>query len=135
MKYRKLKGWKYQLVEPFMIQLGFSPLDNIRTGFIVLGEDKMLLLARHYAWDGASGPCPDTPNIMKGALVHDALYQLIRLGLLGKNYRKQADMELKRICLESGMSQFWASVVYWACRLFAAKATQPQPQAPVYQIP
>jgi hypothetical protein len=134
MKYRKLKPWKYQLTEPFTITLGFVPAEKVLTEFIKIDRET-LTLSKYYAWDGASGPCPDTPNVMKGSLVHDALYQLMRLGLLDRSYRKFADLELKRICLQSGMNKFWAGIIYWGCRVFCDRATWPKPQTPVYQIP
>ena len=135
MKYRKLKGWKYQMVEPFAITLCFAPPSNITSEFILLDIKGELTLKQYYAWDGASGPCPDTPNIMKGSLVHDALYQLMRLGFLSSSYRKQADMELRRICVESGMNKICAGLVYWGCRVFCGLATWPRPKTPIYRIP
>jgi hypothetical protein len=134
MRYRKLKRWKYQLMQPFTMTLGFLPPDNIATEFITLRMTGQLMLKQYYAWDGASGPCPDTRNIMKGSLVHDALYQLMRLGLLGRRYRKFADLELKRICLKSGMNRFWARLIYWGVRVFAGKGVQPLPEPPIYEI-
>jgi hypothetical protein len=135
MKYRKLKGWKYQLLESYLVELGFSPPDNLDTEFVILRMDGRLILKQYYAWDGASGPCPDTRNIMKGSLVHDALYQLMRLGLLDRRYRKFADLELKRFCLKAGMNRFWARLIYWGVRIFCYKGVQPLPQLPVYEIP
>jgi len=134
MKYRKLKPWKYQLVEPFAIQLGFLPPGDIYTEFVILGIGGRLTLKQYYAWDGASGPCPDIPNIMKGSLVHDALYQLMRLGLLDRSYRKSADLELKRVCIQSGMNRFWAGLIYWGCRVFCGPASWPKPDTLVYVI-
>ena len=138
MKYRKLKPWKYQLTEPLTITLDFLPPKTIETEFILFdayGTNGRLFLQKYYAWDGASGPCPDTPNVMKGSLVHDSLYQLMRLGLLNRSYRKAADAELRKICLQSGMNKFWAGLIYWGCRVFCDRATWPKPETPVYQIP
>lgn len=60
-------------------------------------------------------------SFMRGSLVHDALYQLIEdgVGLLPLSDRAQADAELRRICLEDGMSSAsWAWLVYKAVRMF-----------------
>ena len=135
MKYRKLNRWKYQLVEPLEIKTGFTPPNNIETEFISLNIDGALRLKNYYAWDGASGPCFDTPRIMKGSLVHDALYQLMRLGLLERSYRKFADQALKQICLQNGMNKFWAEVVYWGVRILAYAAVLPTPETPYYELP
>jgi len=134
MKYRKLKKWKYQLTEPFKTRLGFLPFHNIDTEFIILRMDGRLLLKKYYAWDGASGPCPDVRNVMIGSLVHDALYQLMRLELLPRYNRKFADLELRRFCLRSGMNRCLAELIYWGVRLFARKGARPRPITPIYEI-
>ena len=135
MKYRKLKAWKYQLTEPLEVKLGFMPPDNIDTEFIILRIDGRLLLKKGYAWDGASGPCPDTTNIMKGSLTHDALYQLMRLNLLDRKYRKFADLELRRFCLKDGMNKIWAKVIYWGVRIFCSKGVHLEILPPEWEIP
>ena len=75
-----------------------------------------------YAWDGPSGPTFDTPNFMRGSLIHDALYQLMRNGLLREDFREDADKEIKKACLEDGMTRFRAAYVYWSLRRFAGFA-------------
>jgi hypothetical protein len=142
MKFRKLHAWKYQLVEDFEIQLPFMPPRNIATEFVRFYRDSVkplpgyLALKRYYAWDGASGPCPDTRPVMRGALVHDALYQLIRLDLLPREpYRKLADGALRDICIQSGMNPIWARIIYWGVRVFAGKGAEPLPEPPVISIP
>jgi hypothetical protein len=84
----------------------------------------MLMIRKGYSWDGGSGPCYDTKTVMRGSLIHDALYQLLRLGLLFPTYRKAADRLLKLICLEDGMNRFRAAYIYRAVRLFAGYAAK-----------
>jgi hypothetical protein len=89
-------------------------------------------LKKSCAWDGPSGPTIDTKGFMRGSLVHDGLYQLMRDGLLDhEEYRKDADLLLKAICLEDGMSRFRAWYVYHGVRLFAGSAATPRPRNPV----
>ena len=53
-----------------------------------------LIIKRSYAWDGPSGPTIDTKNFMRGSLVHDALYQLMRHEHLSSDeWRAVADLE------------------------------------------
>jgi hypothetical protein len=115
-------GYKYQLTNAYCCQLGPEFLMKVReveTDFLWLGESGELIVKKGYAWDGPSGPTIDTKNFMRGSLVHDALYQLIRLGCLDKNiYRLLADETLYRICREDGMSWIRACVVYYAVRVF-----------------
>ena len=134
MKYRKLKQWKYQLTEQFETQLGFLPFKNYETEFIIFRMDGKLILKKYYAWDGASGPCPDVRQVMIGSLVHDALYQLIRLELLPRYNRKFADLELKKFCFRAGMNRCLAELIYWGVRVFARKGARPRPITPICEI-
>jgi hypothetical protein len=94
-------------------------------GWVRLNRQGELTLKTAYAWDGPSGPAIDSKNFMRGSLVHDALYQLMRLKLLPQGFRKQADEILWMICLEDGMSKVRADYVYQAVRAFAAPAAKP----------
>lgn len=71
-----------------------------------------------YLWDGPSGVAIDTPTFMRASLVHDALYQLIKQGLLPKSARKKADAEMRRICREDGMGWFRSWYAWAAVRVF-----------------
>lgn len=124
-KYLKVpKHWKYLLSEVYWIRLLNTPIDPayISTEFIELCGStgtKGLKISNMYAWDGPSGPTIDTESFMRGSLVHDALYQLIREGYLDKKvWRPYADKLLRKICLEDGMSKFRAWYVYHSVRWF-----------------
>ena len=111
-------GYKYQLKRDYEVQTGVYPLRNCYSKFIRLTRHGKLYISAGYAWDGPSGPTFDTENFMRGSLVHDALYQLIREGWLDPSYREQADKELHRLCREDGMCRIRAWWVYWAVRWF-----------------
>jgi len=66
---------------------------------------------------------------MRGSLIHDALYQLIRLGELPKELRIEADKVLKRACLADGMSRFRAWYVYKSVRMFGGGAIKPRKES------
>jgi len=110
-------GFKYQLTDSYRHQLPFSPPRAALDEWIQLDETGLLTVRHGYAWDGPSGPTIDTKNFMRGSLVHDALYQLLREGLLPENYRPLADNEMHRICLEDGMSHLRAWYVLRGVRL------------------
>ena len=121
--YRKLPKYKYQLVADCVTPIAISGLDLSHSDFIALTKGGTLTVKNKYAWDGPSGPTIDTKTFMRGSLVHDALYQLMRLGALDRSeYRKTADRELRRICIEDGMWRFRAWYVYWGVRMFGGKA-------------
>ena len=131
--YRKLKKWKYQLVSPYVIPVGIRSY-GIDTGYLKLTPDGLLTIAASYAWDGPSGPTIDTPDFMRGALVHDAIYQLIRIEALAYRYKAYADLLLKKICLEDGMLPFRAGYVYLAVKLFGGGAAKPGSEPPAEKI-
>ena len=111
-------NYKFTLTEDFSVKLNIFPKeDAVVPGFIVLSKDGILKISANYAWDGASGAI-DNDTIIRGSLVHDALYQLMREYHLDKSYRKQADEILRDLCIEDGMTKFRAGYVYTAVRLF-----------------
>jgi len=122
-RFRRL-GWKYELTAPHSCGVQVFPgagREVAQDGWIRLSPTGQLTIARGYAWDGPSGPTLDTPSFMRGSLVHDALYQLMREGRLSRDWRKGADMELRRLCLADGMSPLRAWWVYWGVRLFGGR--------------
>lgn len=123
MRYRELKGYKYELVwaEEFKVNIPhpiYREYLDIDAGYLTAQS--------HYAWDGLSGPSVDTKTSMRGSLAHDALYQLMRDGLLDKKYREYADELLRKICLEDGMNKFRAWYIYKMVRMFGGKYILPQ---------
>lgn len=135
MKYRKLRGYKYEIMDCEKFQTDILGMDKV-TGWFSLDEDGVLLVYKHYCYDGPSGPTIDTANFMRGALAHDVLYQMMREGLLPRLYRKYADQLLRQICLEDGMSRFRAWYVYKAVRMFSKKSSLPRknPRGQIIEI-
>ena len=120
------KGYKYQLSKTYICKVNICPSENIDSRYIYLDKTGLLTIYWGYAWDGPSGPTFDTKTFIRGSLVHDALYQLIRTRGLPLEYRELADIELKRICLEDGMSRLRAWYVYHSVRKFAKFAALPE---------
>ncbi len=119
-------GYKYQLQATYAIPIDIKPAAPITTPFVQLDSAGNLTILKGYAWDGPSGPTYDTLTFMRGSLVHDALYQLMREGHLDpKIYRDVADQILVRLCREDGMSAFRAWYVYKAVKYFASTAADP----------
>lgn len=119
----KYKGsCKYQLVSDYDHRIDLPVYRSDYCGRFIAFYPKGISLHPGYACDGPSGPTIDTKTFMRGAFVHDALYQMIRAGILHADFRKKADQELLCICLEDGMNVIRAYVVYFMVRLFGAKA-------------
>lgn len=128
-------GYKYQLYEEYSIKTGIKPDQILASGgFVKLGTDGTLTTKKGYAWDGASGPVIDTPRNMRGSLVHDALYQLMRGGLL-KGERKAADKLFQKICIEDGTNELLAWGYYRFLRKFGGSYTKPGSGRPVLTAP
>jgi hypothetical protein len=124
-------GYKYQLRMNYLCKIEAHPTEVVNTQFLTLSPDGTLQIAAGYAWDGPSGPTIDTMNFMEGSLVHDALYQLMRYGLLEQKWRKAADLELYNICIKYGMSRIRAWWVYKGVRWGAGAAANPKSRKPL----
>jgi len=120
------KGYKYQLAYDYEVKTGIYLLDDIDTEYISLSKGGLVKISEGYAWDGPSGPTIDTPNFMRGSLIHDALYQLLRNRLLPQSYRERADNLLHQVCLEDGMSAIRAYYVWKFVNMFAEDAASPE---------
>jgi len=130
------KGYKYQIVEPYATDIPIKPDRDIDTDYIALTAAGRLTIKKGYAWDGPSGPTIDTLNFMRGSLVHDALYQLMREKHLDKvTHRKTADELLRKMCKEDGMSSIRAWWVYVAVRKFGDTSADPANEKKVIKAP
>ena len=133
---RYRSGYKYQLASQHRVTISIRPRNDIITKFIELDRKGRLLVKGGYAWDGPSGPVRDTPDSMRGSLVHDALYQLMRQRRISKKrWRDEADFELKRICLADGMSKRRANRLYNGVRLFGDPNASPKNQKKIHTAP
>jgi hypothetical protein len=132
MKYRDIEQYDFQLMENVNFPVNMP--DNLYDGesivcrFITIGDNR-LYIAKHYCWDGSSIPLKkswrwlfDSDKYCKEAsLVHDALCQLIRNGLLPLRYRIDADKYYQDMCMNYGMPKWQAKLRYRALRMFGGK--------------
>jgi hypothetical protein len=126
-------GYKYQLVEQYQHKTNIKVPFNLFFDWVGIQSDGTLVIEKGYAWDGATGAW-DTPGIMRASLVHDALYQLIRLKAIPSDQRIEADKLLRDIAIEDGVNKFRAAYVYAAVRVagkpFANNKERPAKLAP-----
>jgi hypothetical protein len=128
---RYAEGYKYQLRETYTVKIEIRPEQAVSSHWIALDCDGNLTIAEGYAWDGASGPTWDSKCSMRASLVHDALYQLMRLGLLDADkYREVTDAIFRRICVQDKMWKIRAAAWHWAVRNFAKRATEASSEPP-----
>lgn len=135
LKYRSIKQWKYQTIATWEHQTEITGY-RASTRFIDLYEDGRIIIYEWYGWDGPSGPTIDTADFMRGSLLHDALYQLIRLKLLPLSCKNQADEELRKLCLEDNMSPLRVSYVLWALNKFGGPSCIPgsEQEQTIYEV-
>lgn len=121
-----LSGYEYQLAKDYSVATGIIPPKPINTKFMRMYKSGLLTLKAGYAWDGPSGPTIHTRSFMRGSLVHDALYQLMRDGCLGPEFLEPADRLLQSLCREDGMTALRAWWVYKGVRMYGAKHLAPR---------
>ena len=76
MKYTKY-NYKFKVEENFSIKLPYKIPDFEHP--YASSKDSILEIKKGYAWDGASGPIINTQDTLVASLVHDVLYQAMRL--------------------------------------------------------
>lgn len=129
--FRKLNYYKYQLVEDFHIEIEVRPTIPVETPYLSLSGLGQLIVKKGYSWDGPSGPTIDTATFMRGSLVHDVLYQLMRMDILDhSDSREYADRLLRKMCMDDGMCRFRAWYVYTALRWWGEKSAVPTRDEP-----
>lgn len=123
-------GYKHQLTDCYSCETGIHGVEAKVPGYLKLWKDGVLWINRGYAWDGASG-FPDVKGIMRGSLVHDSIYQLIRMGQLSSIHRRRADALLREMYLVDSRSPFkhlLAPAIYGAVRTLGKHAAgDPKP--------
>ncbi len=137
MKYRRLTGYKYQLAEEFSIKLPlFGDVSVLHPEITLAGG--VLTIKAGYLWDGASGPTLDDATNMTPSLVHDALYELIRAGLLPSARQGDADYTLNQLSRDRGMPAWRRLLWFNGLSLLGFNAAKPkkvEPQDIVIDVP
>ncbi len=134
-KIRYRKSYKYQLAADYTVEVGIFQPKSVATRWCLLSNNGFLTVLEGYAWNGASGPTIDTPSSMRGSLVHDALYQLIRVGKLAPSWRAKADDILHDICVEDGMLHFRAELWEEVVKAFAASSAEAGAEPQILEAP
>lgn len=139
-KYDSVKNYKYRLLEEYVhdTRFDFSHLiDGVNLEFINVTANGVITVRKGYSWDGASGPTWDTESTMRASLMHDVMYQLIRVEVISKKWQAEADILLWEIMREDSLTEspqgWWGALkndfyklrsnYYWqACYLFGSRA-------------
>lgn len=129
-------GYKKQTKQDFRIKTEILPITGkkVETDYLTLLPNGYLTIKRGYAWDGASGAL-DTKSTDRGSLVHDALYQLMRLNLVDRRFKPAADNLYRQLCIEDGMWKIRAAWHIEALRLFGQESTLEKSERPIIISP
>lgn len=121
MTYMKLEKYKYELENTLVIII---PIKGyiIDHPFFSLDEGGKLTIYEDYKWDGVSGPMIDTKDSMVGGCVHDALYQMIRLGLIPRKLKPKIDRIMRTVFNLCGMDRFRSTYAYLGVMLFGGSS-------------
>jgi hypothetical protein len=127
-------GYTFQLAEPFQCP---TPIREACAGnlWVGLAADGTLTIAAGYAWDGASGPIAQDATIIRGSLVHDALYQLMREHRLSRSWREAADGLMRLMFQADGMHPAMAAIAFKAVRLLGGQFLDPSHVRPLLLAP
>lgn len=129
-QYIVTEGYKYTLAVSQYIALRNFREEEIVTEHFRLRKN-VLEIKKGYAWDGASGPTWDTKDTITPSLVHDVLYQAIRIGHLAKGKRFDADLEfyqLMRSRTHTFFGHLRAFYFFLGVRMFGWMSIRPKKQ-------
>ena len=129
------EGYKYQVKKDYHIKLDIVPYTPINLPFVHMQMDGTTTIYAGYAWNGASGPTWDTLSSMIASLVHDLIYQLIRLGLIDVKYKEYGDQVLHDLCTEDGMCSWRADYWRWAVLEFGTSSCRPSAEPEILIAP
>ena len=129
------EGYKYVLAAQYGDVIPLRPASDIKTDYVTLLKNGYLAIRKGFAWDGPSGPAIDTPSALRGSMIHDAGYQILRAGLMPQSSRKDWDALYEKCCIEDGMSKIRAWVHFKALRAFGWRAADPSSENPILTAP
>jgi hypothetical protein len=133
--YKEIPTFKYELVEPAQFLTGIKGSRAYKVPFAILHGNGVLCIQKGYRWDGMSGPGIDTRNSIRGSLLHDAGYQLLRETLLSPSQRRQFDRRFYEILREDQMLWPRAQLIYRTVQRFGDLYTGREEESPTLYAP
>jgi hypothetical protein len=121
-----IKGKNYQVTKDEWVELPFDvPKFNVADGLVYTwGDDsrsRVLRVKKGWTWDGASFVLFRwfwTPQRwITPSLYHDALYEAIRRGIVGRECRERIDRFFRDELIKRGVSHAEAQLAYWCVRI------------------
>ena len=132
MKYKKA-GNGYQLAAPETLQTSFRLNKEVRIARIVLSCNGELNIAEGYFFDGATGMI-DTETNLRGAVGHDALYNLSRMGVLPHRLHKISDNLFCQWLKEDGSWSITIRAAKLALKIMRGRYAHPKQRRKIYNV-
>lgn len=129
-------GYKYQTDDDYTFLIpSLAPYAGAKTDYFEIVEGGGLYIYKGYAWDGASGPTWDSKSSMRASLVHDVLYQCMRLDLVPQSFREEADIILQDLCVQDGMWKWRAALWFRALDWFGGANVKASRRKKIHYAP
>jgi len=146
MRFRLKSGYKHQVqgdvdfLLPGAIVRWIDPTQTMPP-FLALksngAEPKLrctLVVLAGYCFDGASGGMVDTEAALAGSLPHDALYQMIRHGVMPLVARQACDDYAYEVWVRAGMWRARALNAWWWLKVGGETAARAERQKPIREV-
>ena len=111
-RHSEITRYKYRVEETLAVQTKIRPPQPINQEDFGITMDGVVIAKKGYLWDGASGPAIQRKQNRRASCIHDVLAEAMRQGLLPQSNWIPANEELGRLCIEDGMSPWWAINIY-----------------------
>ncbi len=137
MKYSYTRHYKYKLEETEKRRIYFEGV-AFSSRYVSMDDAGLLVVHAGYAWDGSSVPYKKLFKVLSlgiydadkyckpASLIHDALCQAMREGLLPKVWKRSADQLYHIMCIKGGMSRRQARRRYEVLRKFGDVGIKPE---------
>lgn len=120
-----IKGKNYQVTREELAVLPFEvPAFCVADGLVSVypfNNSRHLIIKKGWTWDGASFflfRWFGTPKRwITPSLYHDALYEAIRRGIVGRECREQIDRFFRDELIKRGVDHWEAQIAYWCVRV------------------
>lgn len=112
----------FRLLNDVDVATSISLAHEFKTPYLAMSEAGHLKIKAGYRWSLPWYVYSHSPEWVKAVLVHDALYELIRLGVVTVQHKKQIDQLFVYLCKAAGVKRMGIFWVYFLLYCFVRVA-------------
>jgi len=131
MKYQKVQGFRVAVTWEYQTEIAVDRI--IRTEWVDLVKG-LLVMKKGFCFE-PSGPTIKSKSIMQGCCAHDAIYYLIRNGLLEPWWKRWADNLMRKLHLKDAVHKLRAGYFHWFVTKFGDPAIDPRNRKKIMAAP